>query len=128
MVSENLKAALAKRHKYDQSYSFFDPASAFMRGRSDPEERAFGTLKAGESYSIMKESEVSLYNGKRVTKDYLHPGNGFLQIRVATWYYFADPESYRALWRDRGYLWSQNITSEPMMFTVQENPTFQSTN
>ena len=63
---------------------------------------------------------MSLYDGARDFKDDLRPGAYFLQVRVATWFYFADPNEYRELWRNEGYLWSENMTSEPMPFKIEK--------
>jgi hypothetical protein len=104
---------------------FLDLNKAGMRGGDAPHEDVFVTLKAGESYTIMKDSAVNLHDGGKNSKGFLDPGKYFLQVRIATWYYFADPESYREQWRDKGYLWSKNITSDPMPFTVKKTPTFQ---
>ena len=64
---------------------------------------------------------MELYDGTKDSKDFLHPGNYFLQLKVTTWYYLVPPEMYREKWRDKGYLWSQNMTSLPMAFTVNKN-------
>jgi hypothetical protein len=125
MASKNLKAALAGSYNYDQSFSFLDLNKAGMRGGNAPEEEAFVTLKPSESYTIMKDSAVDLRDGGKNSKGFLDAGDYVLQVRIATWYYFADPASYRERWRDRGYLWSNNITSDPMPFTIQKRPTFQ---
>lgn len=122
MLSRNLNAASAKRYVYDSSYSFIDVRSmqgAEMCLESDPEKQAFVTLKARESFSLKKELSLRIYDGTKDSKDYLHPGTHYLQLRVATWYYFVDPEIYREKWRDDGYLWSQNVTSVPMRLVVE---------
>lgn len=128
MVSSAHKAAAARRYIYDQSVMFTNLNKAGMRGSNDPEAEAFITLRAGESYNVLKESGVNLFNGTKNTKDFLDAGDYFLQVGVATWYYFAEPEAYRERWREKGYLWSNNMTSEPMPFTVQRTPTFQQSN
>jgi len=69
---------------------------------------------------LKQEIILSLYDGTSNTKDALHPGTYFLHVRVATWFYFADPNEYAALWRNEGYLWSENMTSEPMAFQVEK--------
>lgn len=125
MISRNLKAVSNEKYEYDESSSFIDVRSMQAAGmqldmRSTPEKEAFIILKPGESYSLKKEVILRLYDGTKETEDFLHPGTGFLQLRVATWYYFADPETYRVKWRDEGYLWSQNITSVPMPLEVKK--------
>jgi hypothetical protein len=125
MISRNLKAATDKKYEYDESSSFSDVSSMQAAGfqvdmRIAPEKEAFITLKSGESYSLKKEVILRLYDGTKDTEEFLHPGTHFLQLRVATWYYFTDPAIYQNQWRDQGYVWSQNITSEPMSFKVEK--------
>lgn len=120
LVSRSLKDAEAKKYEYDSSLSFIDPRGAGVRTEATPEENAFVALKPGESYSLQNVHQVYLSDGTEDTEDYLRPGNHFLQLRVMTWYYLESPETYRERWRDKGYLWSQNITSLPMQFTVEK--------
>jgi hypothetical protein len=120
MVSRNLKAAAANKYEYNASFSFYDLRKAGIRMETPPEEEAFVTLKPGESYSLQTDFGVQLYNGTKDSEDFVHPGNHLLQLRVATWYYLVSPDTYREQWRSKGYLWSQNITSLPMPFTVKK--------
>lgn len=123
LLSKSLKAASAKKYDYDESSTFIFTGSKEAVGihlESTPNKEAFITLKPGESYSLKKQLILRLYDGTKDTDDFLHPGTHFLQLRVATWYYFADPDVYQEKWRDDGYLWSQNITSEPMQLKVKK--------
>lgn len=125
LLSSNLKAASKRKYDYDESSTFIDTRSmqaAEMRADSSPEKEAFVNLKPGDSYSLKKELVLRLYDGTKDTDGFLHPGTRFLQLRVATWYYFADPQKYRELWRDEGYLWSENITSVPMSLKIEKRP------
>jgi hypothetical protein len=122
MVSKSLKAAASQRYIDDQSFYFTDLNKAGMRGVDYPEEEAFIRLQAGESYTVSEEPEVVLSNDPTNPKEFLTGGDYFLQVRVATWYYFIDAREYRQRWTDKGYLWSSNMTSEPMPFTVQKTP------
>ena len=126
LVSRNLKAASEMKYEYDESSSFIDVRSMQAAGmqmdmRILPEKETFITLKPGESYSLEKGVILRLYDGTKDTEDFLHPGKHFLQLRVATWFYFADPVTYREKWRDEGYLWSENITSLPMALRVEKS-------
>lgn len=125
MVSKSSKGASEGRYNYDESYYIPNPSEAGMRLGSAPEEDAFVTLNAGESYTVMKDSRVNLRDGTKNSKGDLGAGSYFLRVRIATWYYWADPELYGERWRDKGYLWSKDITSDPMPFTVQKTPTFE---
>jgi len=129
LLSSNLKAVSKRKYDYDESSSFIDVRSmqaAGISAESTPQKEAFIILKPGESYSLKKEIILRLYDGTKDTEDFLHPGTYFLQLRVATWYYFVDPEEYREKWSAEGYLWSQNITSAPMSLTIQKDVSFQS--
>lgn len=127
MISRNLKAAAAKKYEYDSSSHWISVSAMQAAGfqmdlqiTPDKEKETFITLKPGESYSLKTEIILRLYDGTRDTKHRLHPGTHFLQVRVATWFYFADPNEYAELWRNEGYLWSENMTSEPMPFKVEK--------
>lgn len=123
MVSRSLKAAAAKRYTETTRFSYFDLRKVGFREGEFPREDAFVTLKPGELYSLEKEGfGVRLYDGTKDSEDELRPGHYFLQLRVATRYYLIQPEEYRERWRDKGYLWSKNVISEPMPFTVEKKP------
>ena len=125
LVSRSLKAASQKGYEYDETSSFVTVGAmqaAGMRLESPPDREAFITLKRGESYDLKTEIILKLYDGTSDSEGSLRPGSHFLQIRVATWYYFPDVDSYREKWRNDGYLWSHDITSVPMPFTVKQRP------
>lgn len=119
-VSTSLKAAADKRYVYEPYavYASFDALG--FRPTPDPE--SFVVLKPTESLSVEAERRLSLYDGTADTKDDLHAGKYFLQVRVSTWHYYADAKEYRAKWSDQGYLWSEGVISEPMPFTVAKRP------
>lgn len=121
MVSKSPTAAASRRYIYDQSFYFTDLNKAGMRGSSNPEEGAFITLQGGESFTVSENSEVVLTAGPKNAKEFLSGGDYFLQVRVATWFYFAEPNVYRERWSTKGYLWSNNVTSQPMRFSAQGN-------
>ena len=120
MVSRNLKSASAKKYEYDHSSFYADFRAAGVRTESAPEEAAFVKLNPGESYSLEKDFGVQLYDGTKDNEDLLRTGNHFLQVGVMTWYYLYPADTYREQWRDKGYLWSQNMTSMPMPFLVKK--------
>src|SRR5260370_36454752 len=101
MVSRNLKAAAARQYEYDPS-SFYSDLSK-LGFLNTPEADSFVVLKPGESFSVRADCRVQLYDGNKDTDDFLHPGNHVLQVRVATWYYYADPKVYRNKWTKRVY-------------------------
>ena len=123
LVSKTLKAASQNKYVYDARSSIISVEgmrAVGMRMDSPPEIEAFVTINPGESYNLKAEVILYLYNGTKDTEDSLHPGRYFLQVKVATWFYFADVDEYREKWRDEGYLWSKNIMSVPMPFTVKQ--------
>lgn len=122
IVTKNLKALAACKYLYDASshaISTEDMTRAGFRF-SDPEQSEFVTLEPGKSLRMEREIALSLYDGTKDTKDDLHPGNYVLQVRVAAWFYFADPAEWEQKWGNEAYLWSENVTSEPMAFTVEK--------
>ena len=124
LLSSSRKAMLKKKYDYDEPSSFIDVRSmqaAGMRLDNPPEREAFTIIKPGDSFTLKKDLLLRLYDGTKETDDFLHPGTYFLQVSVATWYYFVDPNEYREKWRAEGYLWSHNITSIPMALTIKKS-------
>lgn len=122
IVTKNLKTLAACKYLYDASshpIGSEDMKAAGFR-YSDPEKSEFVTLEPGKSLRMERKISLSLYDGTKDTKDNLHPGNYVLQVRVAAWFYFADPAEWEQKWGDQAYLWSENITSEPMPFTIEK--------
>ena len=120
MVSKSLKAASKAQYEEDTSSHFISANSMRAAGFQDgvPDAADFVTLKPGETYSIQSEYGVQR-RGISSDGGGLTPGQYFLEVRVATWYYFVDPKEYREKWRSAGYLWSENMKSQPMRFTLQ---------
>lgn len=123
IVSKNLKAVSACKYLHDIESHFIAAESmqaAGFRLSGGPERAEFVTLKPGESLNLKREISFALYDGTKDTKDDLHPGDYVLQVRVAAWYYYADPAEWEQKWGGEAYLWSENVTSEPMAFTVEK--------
>lgn len=121
IVSKNLKAVSACKYVQDIESHFIGAESmraAGFRLAGEPERSEFVTLKPGESLNLKREISLDLYDGTKDTKNDLRPGDYVLQVRVASWFYFADPSEWEQKWGNEGYLWSENVTSEPMPFTV----------
>lgn len=117
LVSKSLRAVSACKYLQDSSSHFIGAAQLQAR---DPERSEFVTLKPGESVAFKGEISLFLYDGTKDTKDDLHSGNYVLQVRVAAWFYYADPAEWEQKWGNQAYLWSENVTSEPMPFTVDK--------
>jgi hypothetical protein len=119
MVSKSLKAAASKRYVEDQ-VSYF-PNLTEAGWRLDPQEGAFITLRAGDSFTAPEDVKVSFSSHPKYPTKFLFGGDYFLQVRVATWYYFAEPKEYQERWSAKGYLWSNNMTSQPMRFSTNRD-------
>ena len=122
LVSTSTKAAGARRYVYDESSHFIGLTSMSSAGsqmHGTPDRSAFITLNPGEEYSLKQEILLKLYDGTKHTEGLLRPGSYYLQVRVATWYYLAEPTQYRESWNGDGYLWSENMTSIPMSFKIE---------
>jgi len=117
LVSKNFRAVSACKYLQDISSHFI--GGELLRA-SAPERSEFITLNPGESVDLKDEVMFRLYDGSKDTKDDLHPGNYVLQVRVAAWFYAADPAEWERKWGNEAYVWSGNITSEPMPFAVQK--------
>ena len=120
MISRSLKAASRRQYLEDTSSHFISVDAMRAAGFVDhsPEVADFVTLKPGESYSVQAKYGVRPRRNS-IDDSGLAPGKYFIEMRVATWYYWADPKEYREKWRGNGYLWSQNIKSQPMQFSVE---------
>ena len=117
LVSKDLRALSACKYIHDIASHF--TGSGLLQAR-EPERSEFVTLAPGESVTFKREISLFVYDGTKETKDDLRPGNYVLQVRVAAWFYAADPAEWEQKWGNQAYLWSENITSEPMSFTVEK--------
>jgi hypothetical protein len=83
----------------------------------------FVILNPGELYDSEKETRSSFMVSDDPANPFhrLRPGSYFLQIDVATWAYMENAGPFRKAWREKGYLWSEGITSEPMPFTIEKD-------
>ena len=87
-----------------------DPADAV------PDESSFVLLKPGESYSV--ERMVRLQDRRS-----MRTGHHVLQMVVDNWPYFASNIEWRDRLRNKGYLWTDSITSTPMPFMLAKKST-----
>jgi hypothetical protein len=117
-VSRDLEAVTAKRHEIDRHHDSFGLGEYFSVDPSDMSN--FVTLKPGEDYSL--ETGVgSLWvaEGAPPPKGYLIAGTHYLQLKIVTWTYFADPAPFSSKWSDHGFLWTEGLVSQPVAFTVE---------
>lgn len=120
IVRRNIKSAGSKRPP-QRGHRLISFEGAGMRIDSTPDESNFVTLKAGESFSINDRFSLPLGSRRDKGSEALAPGNHFLQIAVLTWYYpNTSNVRWRERWRQKGYLWTDSITSLPMPFIVDK--------
>jgi hypothetical protein len=112
LVSRSFENAIKK--KYESIVHILggvDPAD------SVPDESSFILLKPGQSYSLKQ--TVRLHNRKS-----MRAGHHVLQMVVNNWPYFrASNIEWRERFRNRGYLWTDSITSVPMPFMLAKKAT-----
>lgn len=120
LVSTDLKALSSQRYVYAPIPVHADLDSLGYRPTPDPD--SFVILKPSESLTLESHSRVAIHDGPTGPKNDLPPGNYILQVRVPTWYYYADPKTYREQWINKGYLWAEVVTSDPMAFTIEKQP------
>ena len=120
MVSRDPKAAAARQYETTGRYDMFD--GAFFN--VDPSDMSnFIILKQGEVYE--KTQGVGSFWVTAETPPpagYLNPVTHFLQLRVSTWSYFADAKPFEKRWKNKGVLWLEIMTSLPMPFKVEKDP------
>jgi hypothetical protein len=117
-VSRDPEAAAAKRHEIDSHFEYFGSGDYFSADPSDMSN--FITLKPGEEYALDRGlSSFWVADGTPPPKGYLNAGTHYLQLKVATWTYFADPAPFSRKWSDKGVLWSEGLVSPPIPFTVE---------
>jgi hypothetical protein len=117
IVSADLPAATNKRYEQDLRYD--DPGTT--SGFDLPLLADFRILKPGELIEFEEPVSVYLFNEKRRAEQFLSEGSHLLQVDVGTWPYIANPISFRRKWQDKGYLWFEGTTSEPMWFTIKKD-------
>jgi hypothetical protein len=116
MVSRDLNSAATKRYEQELRYDLFDAP-----GSKPADLSTFVILLPGNVYEFEDRLSVTVNDGSPLFKDGLGSGIHFLQVGVATWNFMADPINFRKKWKDKGYLWSSPVTSQPMSFTVELN-------
>lgn len=115
-VSRNAQLAVAGKHKIVGHY-LLGIDGKLMTLQPIPDISQFVTLKAGDSYSAAYEFSV-LPSTKK-----LSPGSYVLQLSVLTWHYAAASNiDWREKWRDKGYLWTDTLTSQLMAFAIDKQP------
>jgi len=117
MVSRDLMAASAKHYEEEQRYD--EPGADI--GLDSPVLADFMVLKTGEAFEVEEAVSIYLFNAKHRAERFLSEGTHFLQVDVGSWPYITNPAPFRKAWRNKGYLWFEGITSDPMPFTIEKD-------
>ena len=112
LVSRTFENAIKKKYEFTvERLGGYDPANAV------PYESNFIVLKPGESYRL---EQVERLHDRRS----MRAGHYVLQMVVQNWPYFTSSNiEWRDRWRNKGYLWTDGITSVPMPFMVARKTT-----
>lgn len=117
LVSRDPAAAAAKQYESVSTYDYMGavPPRIEPSGVSD-----FVTLKPGEAHTFdTGVGSVKVHGGEGAPlKGELGRGGHYLQLEVSTWSYMADPAPFRRKWKRQGFLWYEELISQPMPFTV----------
>lgn len=123
-ISKNINDA--KKQKYEQKYSPMQSPIGEPEQFDDesPNEQAFVLLEPAAAYEVTAVAHLPfIYDATDDDADLLRPGRHVLKVRVQTWLGRQDATTkLRERWRAHGYLWSQEIISRPMIFSIAEHP------
>ena len=114
------------KRNYEVTIAPYVELGDYVRWGQVPKEELFVVLKPNETYSYITAGglHVDLDDGQRLNRSELRAGQYTVQFRVMTWYYsYPLIDEYKEKWKDKGFLWSNDIVSEPMPFEVQDNYT-----
>ena len=117
MVSRDSNAAENKDYEVKVSPMKTLVSSGFRPGL--PEESRFIILKPSQAHILERIFYLNLPENTYKNRRSLIPGNHVLQLSVWTWYYQSTMvNEYREQWKEKGLLWSDTTTSEPMPFNI----------
>ena len=115
MVSGSEGAASSRKYEA-HAWTQLSLDEEAMDGRSNLDESRFIVLEAGNSYEVKERFSLSLQDDRGRP---LRAGKHILQVVVLTWYHpRASNIEWREKWRQKGYLWSDSVSSDPMAFMV----------
>lgn len=115
----------AAQHKYVENVEpFIQPILPDPTASATPDENLLATIKSGEAFETEHDFHLFVFDGRPESEDNLRAGNYFLELVVPTWW-FGGPDkakTARQRWRQFGYLFSDDLTSIPMPFTIKDKP------
>jgi hypothetical protein len=119
MISANHKAAVSRNHE-TVAHIMLGLNNENMSSTSELDETHFLSLKTGESYEV--KDNLSIFP-RHENRKRLRPGTHMLQVVVQTWPNpGASNVEWREKWRNRGYLWSDSLISDPMPVVIEKQP------
>ena len=121
LISRNVREAKRKRYQIDQQIEYkFSNGPELIEG-AGPDE-SFVILQPGSSHTAETEVYIPLPdNDMGSDEGLLRAGNHALQLKVATWYWSEEQATkLRERWQKYGDIWSDDVISEPIIFTVKK--------
>ncbi|HZS48288.1 MAG TPA: hypothetical protein VFC63_24680 [Blastocatellia bacterium] len=83
-----------------------------------PDDTGFVILKPGESFD--SQTTMFIFLKIRRSRYIISPGSHVLDVTVSTWKYSEDLiPSFRTRVDQKGYLWTNSLTSQPLHFTIE---------
>jgi hypothetical protein len=123
-VSRNLESVAASRYEEQGTYEDFGDNAIFEL----PVVTDFVIIRPGEKYETQSDrTRVHLDVASANSTNALLAGDHVLEVVVGTWLYIAvdehsrphiQDEQFREKWKDKGFLWSDALTSVAMPFRV----------
>ena len=117
VISRNLEMLSNREYEVDEKRLLKYPDQDLGLDESD-----FKVLRPGGTYSLENKLVITSYSFVP-QQDHFSNGDHVLVLSVVTW--FHDPDiipQWRERWHDKGYLWTDTIKSEPLVFTVPREP------
>jgi hypothetical protein len=125
LVSRDLKGVATKKYE-EEGRSEYD-AGPYTQTLNVPADMSdFIILAPGEVYEVESgwtRVHFTVNDGSPHSEAGLSFGPHFLRIQVGTWPNASETavSRMRRQWRDKGFLWTETVTSLPMQFTVDRN-------
>lgn len=120
LVSANEEAARNRQYETDMHVGWVTSGPELNEGSKPGNE--FVVLRPGANF-IIDDVDESIPIDLNSTTEFLKPGQHVLQGVIETWP--GDEKQFERLskkWASVGLLWSRNVRSEPMPFSVDKNP------
>jgi hypothetical protein len=122
LISSSTKAASARDYVQDVRLEIKSSEGTYYFNTPNPGDD-FVILKPNGLYSTESEVDLPIEDSTSPNPDFLRAGTYFLQVNVSTWNESVNlARKLRYRWRQNGALWFNKVLSQPMSFTVEEQP------